>query len=125
MFFPGAGTMRCNLPRAARYSQFTHINLKAALDEYKVFDILSIRLTNGSLCQGSQASFGTLRPAGSEVGYELRIASSRASREPVPTCADGLARRSTPGFLLFRSVERTSRQERGGSAGPDTKIFDN
>ena len=75
-------------------------------------------------------SFGTRKPAGSEVGYELRIANSRASREPVRVVTDGLARRSTPGFLLFcplfeKEGERTSRQERGGSAGPDTKFFDN
>jgi hypothetical protein len=75
-------------------------------------------------------SFGTRKPAGSEVGYELRIATSRASREPVRIYADGLARRSTPGFLLFRDLfekkgERTSRQERGGPAEPDTKFFDN
>ena len=39
-------------PGAARYSQISHINFKAALDEAKDFDILSIRLTNGSCCQG-------------------------------------------------------------------------
>jgi hypothetical protein len=42
---------------------------------------------------------------------------------------DGLARRSTPGFLLFRSFfkkgERTSCREQGGPDDPDTKIFDN
>jgi hypothetical protein len=75
-------------------------------------------------------SFGTSKPPGSEVGYELRIENSRASREPVRIFADGLARRSTPGFLLFRDLlkkegERTFRQERGGPAEPDTKFFDN
>ena len=53
-------------------------------------------------------SFG-LKPTGSEVGYELRIANSRASREPVRIVADGLARRSTPGFLLLRPLFKKRR----------------
>jgi hypothetical protein len=74
-------------------------------------------------------SFGLSRPTGSEVGYELRIANSRASREPVRIFADGLARRSTPGFLLLHTLlkegEWTFHQEWNGPAGPDAKIFDN
>ena len=75
-------------------------------------------------------SFGTSKPPGSEVGYEFRIENSRASREPVRICADGLARRSTPGFLLFRDLLKKKASERparsgDGPAEPDTKFFDN
>jgi len=74
-------------------------------------------------------SFG-LKPTGSEVGYELRIANSRASREPVRgdmrTAWPGARRRVFYCFAPFsKKGERTFRQERNGPAGPDAKIFDN